>query len=73
MIGKGFQTSKEAKVHRDALNELGESIDVELAPQVVEFDEQTEKLTGDAKEQFGQWRAFLKKIYEQERTPEVDL
>lgn len=73
MIGKGFQTSKEAKVHRDALNELGESIDVELAPQVVEFHEQTEKLTGDAKEQFGQWRAFLKKIYEQERTPEVDL
>lgn len=73
MIGKGFQTSKEAKVHRDALNELGESIDVELAPQVVEFDEQTEKLTGDAKEQFGQWRTFLKKIYEQERTPEVDL
>ena len=73
LIGKGFQTSKEAKVHRDALNELGESIDVELAPQVVEFDEQTEKLTGDAKEQFSQWRAFLKKIYEQERTPEVDL
>lgn len=73
MIGKGFQTSKEAKVHRDALNELGESINVELAPQVVEFHEQTEKLTGDAKEQFGQWRAFLKKIYEQERTPEVDL
>ena len=73
MIGKGFQTSKEAKVHRDALNELGESIDVELAPQVVEFHEQTEKLTGDAKEQFSQWRAFLKKIYEQERTPEVDL
>ncbi len=73
MIGKGFQTSKEAKVHRDALNELGESINVELAPQVVEFHEQTEKLTGDAKEQFSQWRAFLKKIYEQERTPEVDL
>ncbi len=73
MLGKSFQTSKEAKVHRDALNELGESIDVELAPQVVAFEKDTQKLTGTAKEQFGQWRAFLKKIYEQERTPEVGL
>jgi len=73
MLGKSFQTSKEAKVHRDALNELGESIDVELAPQVVAFEQDTQKLTGTAKEQFGQWRAFLKKMYEQERTPEVEL
>lgn len=73
MLGKSFQTSKEAKVHRDALNELGESIDVELASQVVAFEKDTEKLTGTAKEQFGQWRAFLKKIYQQERTPEVEL
>ncbi len=73
MLGNSFQTSKEAKVHRDALNELGESIDFELAPQVVAFEKDTQKLTGTAKEQFGQWRAFLKKIYEQERTPEVDL
>ena len=73
LLGKGFQTSAEAKVHRDALNELGESIDVELASQVVAFEKDTQKLTGTAKEQFGQWRAFLKKIYEQERTPEVEL
>ena len=73
MIAKGFQTSAEAKVHRDALNELGESVDVELSPRVVAFEEKTGKLTGTAKEQFGQWRAFLKRIYEQERTPEVEL
>ena len=73
MIAKSFQTSAEAKVHRDALNELGESIDVELSPRVVAFEKDTEKLTGTAKEQFGQWRAFLQRIYEQERTPEVEL
>ncbi len=38
MISKSFQTSEESKVHRDALNELGESIDVDLAPRVIEFE-----------------------------------
>lgn len=73
MISKSFQTSEESKVHRDALNELGESIDVDLAPKVIEFEKETIKLTGSAKEQFAQWREFLKKIYEQERTPEKQL
>ncbi len=73
MLQKSFQTSEEAKVHRDALNELGESIDVDLGPRVVEFEKQTTELTGDAKEQFAQWRAFLQKIYAQERTPEKQL
>lgn len=73
LLNESFQTSKEAKVHRDALAELGESIDVELAPQVVAFQEQTVELTGTAKEQFAQWRKFLQKIYMEERTPEVQL
>jgi len=73
LLQKSFQTSEEAKVHREALEELGQSLDVELAPQVVEFEEKTEKLTGDAKEQFAQWRTFLKKIYEHEATPDVKL
>ena len=73
MLQESFQTSKEARVHRDALNELGESIDVDLAPQVIDFQKQTVELTGTAKEQFAQWRAFLKRIYAEERTPERQL
>jgi len=73
LIQKSFQTSEEAKIHREALNELGQSLDVELAPQVIEFEKQTVKLTGDAKEQFAQWRNFLKKIYAQEATPDKQL
>ncbi len=72
-LANSFQTSKEAEVHRNALNELGESIDVDLAPQVVEFEEKTVSLTGDAKEQFAQWRDFLQQIYEEERTPKEKL
>lgn len=73
LVAKSFETSEQSKVHRDALNELGESIDVDLGPRVVSFEERTVELTGDAKEQFQQWREFLKKIYAQERTPEKQL
>ncbi len=73
LIQKSFQTSEEAKFHKEALAELGQSIDSEMAPQVVEFEKSTLKLTGSAKEQFAQWRSFLKTIYEQEATPDVQL
>nr|VFJ56789.1 MAG: hypothetical protein BECKFW1821A_GA0114235_106418 [Candidatus Kentron sp. FW]VFJ69905.1 MAG: hypothetical protein BECKFW1821B_GA0114236_11742 [Candidatus Kentron sp. FW] len=73
LLQESFKTSKEAKLHRETLNELGESLDMELAPQVIKYEKETVKLTGDAKEQFAQWRAFLKKIYEQEATPDVQL
>nr|VFK53444.1 MAG: hypothetical protein BECKTUN1418F_GA0071002_102110 [Candidatus Kentron sp. TUN]VFK54654.1 MAG: hypothetical protein BECKTUN1418E_GA0071001_102210 [Candidatus Kentron sp. TUN] len=73
LLHESFKTSKEAKLHRDTLDELGESLDMELAPQVIKYEKETVKLTGDAKEQFAQWRAFLKKIYEQEATPDVQL
>lgn len=73
MISESFQTSEEAKIHRDALVELGQSVNMELAPQVVEFEEKTVKLTGDAKEQFAQWRTFLKQVYALESTPNMQL
>lgn len=73
LINESFKTSAEAKIHRDALEELGRSIDLEVAPQVVAFEQKTVKLTGDASQQFSQWRAFLKKMYLQEETPEAQL
>ena len=73
MLGKSFQTSDEAKVHREALNELGQSVDMDLAPQVIEFENKTVELTGDAKEQFAQWRKFLKGVYALESTPNTQL
>ena len=73
MLGESFKTSKEAEVYRDALSELGQSIDLELAPQVIKFEKETVELTGDAAKQFAQWRNFLKQIYQAEATPEVRL
>ncbi len=73
LIKESFKTSAEAEVHRDSLNELGQSVDMELAPKVIAFQKETVELTGDAKEQYTQWRAFLQKIYLEEKTPDVQL
>ena len=73
LIAKSFQNSAEGRVHAEALSELGESLDVEVAPQVVELEGTTAELTGDAREQFRQWRAFLKRIHAEERTAEQTL
>jgi len=63
----------ELKVHKESLDELGESLDIELSPQVMEHNNQTVELTGTANEQYQQWKAYLKKIYELEKTPTQKL
>ncbi len=73
MLSESFKSREEAKLHKAALDEMGESIDLEFAPQVVELEEQSAKLQGNAREQFAQWRTFLKRIYAQEQTPDVQL
>ena len=73
IVAKSFHTRQEMKVHREALAELGESIHFELAPQVIELENKTVELTGTADEQFSQWRSFLRRIYEEEKTPDFQL
>ena len=73
LVSKSFENSAEGRVHADALSELGESLDVEVATQVVELEGTTTELTGNAREQFRQWREFLRRIHEEERTPESSI
>lgn len=73
MIGNSVQSSKEAEMHNDLIKELGQSVDLEVAPKVVAFEETQAELVGTASEQFTQWRTFLKKIYELEKTPDRQL
>ena len=73
LLQDSFKKSEEAKVHRDAINELGKSLDAEMSSKVVQLDEETVELKGSAKEQFSQWREFLKKMYEKEKTPDTQL
>lgn len=73
LITSGVSSQAEAKMHADAINELGQSVDLEMSPQVVKFDEQTKELTGNVDEQFKQWRAFMGEMYELEATPQTQL
>jgi hypothetical protein len=73
LVVQSFRSSEEANVHRDTLNELGQSVDLELAPKVVAFNKENVELTGNAREQFMQWRAFLQRIYSEEKTPDVQF
>lgn len=73
LISSGITSSKEAQLHQDAINEMGESVNIEMSPQVVSFEEQTEELTGDIDEQFNQWRYFMARMYELEATPNIQL
>ena len=44
-----------------------------MSSKVVQLDEETVELKGSAKEQFSQWREFLKRMYEKEKTPDTQL
>ena len=73
MLSSSFKSKEEAKLHKDAIDELGESLDLELAPKVVSFAEETVELTGNVQEQFMQWREFLQRIYAKEAIPNTQL
>ncbi len=73
LLEKSFKNSAEGEVHADALSELGESLNIEVAPQNIELEGTTTKLTGNANEQFRQWRAFLRKLYVAERIPDTKI
>ena len=44
-----------------------------MSPQVIEFENQSTKLTGNMEQQFQQWRAFMARMYELESTPDKAL
>jgi hypothetical protein len=48
------------------VKELATSFQNEVAPQVVELEGRTLKLTGTAEEQYREWRRLLSEIYREE-------
>ncbi len=72
----GIQSSmgrrEEARLHAEALREVGESFESEAEPVVVELEGQTRRLTGSAEERFREWRRLLQEIYSRE-TGSLDM
>ncbi len=62
----GMQLSAQAKLHAAAVEELADSFEAEVEPMIVEIEGETVKLEGTAQEQFEEWRALLREIYQSE-------
>jgi hypothetical protein len=69
-IISGLKKYADAKVHAQALKEMSETFQSEVAPQVIDVEGRTLKLTGTAEEQYRQWRKLLHELYlEENGTP----
>ncbi|RBP53238.1 hypothetical protein DFR28_101624 [Arenicella xantha] len=55
--------SDEALSHSDALRELGESLESQLAPSIVDLQDRSVTLTGTVEDQFGEWRRILGEMF----------
>lgn len=63
VFSSGLTKGQEAKLHAEAIKELNQSINDDVAPRVVELEGKTVTLSGSADEQYGQWRKLLQERY----------
>jgi hypothetical protein len=63
LVRSGFERTAEARMHIAALQEIGESLQAEVAPKVIELDDRQIMLTGTVEEQYEQWRDILMELY----------
>jgi hypothetical protein len=71
-IQAGMATSKEAKIHIEALKELGASFEAEVEPLIIEVEGHTLRLSGSIETQYEQWQELLREIYRTETGSPVD-
>ena len=62
----GLKKYADAKVHAQTLKEMSETFQSEVAPQVVDVEGRTLKLSGTAEEQYREWRKLLRDLYLEE-------
>jgi hypothetical protein len=62
----GLKKYADARNAAQAVKELAESFQAEVAPQVVDVEGRTLRLTGTAEEQYREWRKLLRELYMEE-------
>ena len=67
----GIKKYSDASVQGQALKELSQSFESEVAPQVVDVEGRTLRLTGTAEEQYREWRQMLQQLYAEENDEAV--
>ena len=63
LIKDAFSKGDERQMHVEALAELGNSLEMEIAPQTIELEQRTITLSGSVEAQYEQWRELLADIY----------
>lgn len=63
LLKSGLEKRAESNIHSLALEELGQSLDAEITPRVIELEDRTVRLTGNVEDQYNQWRELLADIY----------
>lgn len=63
LLKSGLEKRAESKIHSLALEELGQSLDAEITPRVIELEDRTVRLSGSVEDQYDQWRELLADIY----------
>ncbi|WP_230198425.1 hypothetical protein [Luminiphilus syltensis] len=76
LLKSGLEKRAEANIHSLALEEIGQSLQAEITPRVIELEDRTVRLTGNVEDQYAQWREIMADIYAAEigaldpRTPD---
>jgi hypothetical protein len=63
LLKSGLEKRNEAEIHVEALEELGQSLEAEITPQVIELQDSSVMLSGNVEDQYAQWREILADIY----------
>ena len=66
LVKEGLGEREEAKMHAEALRELGVSLNAEVQPHTIDLEDRSITLSGTVDDQYGQWRAILREIYQTE-------
>ncbi|MEE8339623.1 MAG: hypothetical protein V3R56_05725 [Xanthomonadales bacterium] len=66
LLKSGLEMRNEVEMHVEALEELGQSLEAEITPQVIELQDRTVMLSGNVEDQYAQWRELLAEIYRTE-------
>jgi hypothetical protein len=72
-INEAFKNNARMKVHSSVIDEQGQALDLSVSPTIIEFENQTVELQGTAQEQYLQWKTHLRRVFDEETTPDVQL
>ena len=67
LVKSGLGKRDEVQMHVEALVELGQSLEAEIEPQVIDLEDRTITLTGNVNSQYEQWKELLDELYRAER------